>query len=368
MITSPPADFYDVPDPLPPGEPGDVIWAERIGSPAGATAWRALYHSRTIWGADIAVSGLVVAPKRAAPPGGYPVLAYAHGTTGLADVCAPSRDVTPVGGGSSIGWLPLPALWDAGFVVAATDYEGLGTPGRHPYLVGGSEARSVLDSVRAARQLPDVQAGTQTIALGVSQGGHASLFTGEVAPAYAPDVPLAGVVALAPGAELAQAAMLLASDPTAVGFAVAIGAGFEAAYPEAKLERVLTPAAQRSLPIVDEGCLQDILDAFARPAREVLRLEALIEPPWPAILDENTPGRERTEAPIFVGQGTADRLVVPELTDALVARLCATGSHVTYQRYGGAGHGGVVQAAWTDVSEWIAARLARRTPSADRNG
>ena len=365
MIASPPGDFYAVPDPLPPGEPGDVIWAERVAGPSGATAWRVLYRSETIHGEPIAVSGLVVAPNRAPPPDGFPVLAYAHGTTGLADACAPSRDVRPLGTWSGTGWLPLPALWDGGFVVAATDYEGLGTPGRHPYLVGGSEARSVLDGVRAARQLPDAHAGRQTIALGVSQGGHASLFTGEVGPAYAPDVPLAGVVALAPGAELAQAALLLASDPTAVGFAVAIGAGFEAAYPEARLERVLTPAAHQALGIVDKGCLGEILDAFARPVREVLRLEALVEPPWPAILEENTPGRVRTEAPIFVGQGTADPLVVPELTDALVARLCTTGSLVTYRRYPGAGHGGVVQAAWSDVSDWIRARLAGDPPATD---
>jgi hypothetical protein len=368
VIPSPPADFYAVPQPLPPGEAGDIIWAERVASPAGARAWRVLYHSETISGADIAVSGLIVGPAAAPPPGGFPVIAYAHGTTGLADACAPSKDVRPAADGSETGWLPLPALWEAGFVVAATDYEGLGTPGRHPYLVGGSEARSVLDSVRAARALPDLHAGGQTIALGVSQGGHASLFTGEVASGYAPDVPLTGVVALAPGAELAQAALLLASDPTAVGFAVAIGAGFEAAYPDAKLERVLTPDARRSLPIVDEGCLQDILDAFARPVSDVLRLEALVEPPWPALLEENTPGRVRTEAPIFVGQGTADPLVVPELTDALVARLCATGSAVTYRRYRGAGHGGVVQAAWSDVSEWIRARLAGEAATSDCDG
>ncbi len=165
------------------------------------------------------------------------MIAYAHGTTGLADACAPSRAARPIGDRETVGGLPVPALWEFGFIVAATDYEGLGTPGRHPYIVGGSEARGVLDSVRAARQLPDVEAADTTFALGASQGGHAALFTGEVAPTYAPDVPLAGVVALAPGAELAQAAILLASDPTAVGFAVAIGAGFEAAYPEARLER-----------------------------------------------------------------------------------------------------------------------------------
>lgn len=359
MAIAPPGDLYDVPDPLPRGEPGELLWAETVAAPAGARAWRVAYHSRSIAGNDIAVSGLVVAPDREPPAGGFPVLAYAHGTTGLADACAPSKAAVPAEPGR-VGTLPLPALWEEGFVVAATDYEGLGMPGRHPYLVGASEGRGVLDSVRAARALPGLEVSDRTVAIGASQGGHAALFAGEIGPEYAPDVPLAGVVALAPGAELAQAALLLASDPTAVGFAVAIGAGFEAAYPDARLADVLTPAAARALEVVDRGCMGDILDTFARPAADVLRTDRLVLPPWPGLLEANTPGRVRTEAPIFVGQGSADPLVVPALTDALVVRLCATGDAVTYRRYQGAGHGGVVSAAWADVRAWIGDRLEGR--------
>ncbi|HVL54394.1 MAG TPA: lipase family protein [Vitreimonas sp.] len=365
MIAEPPGDFYAVPDELPEGEPGDIIWAQPIMAPPGALAWRVLYRSETISGVAIAVSGLVVAPDRPPPDDGFPVVAYAHGTTGLADQCAPSRATRPLGAAAGTGALPVPALWDSGFVVAATDYEGLGTPGRHPYMVGGSEARGVLDSVRAARQLPEAQAADQATILGISQGGHAALFAGEVAPAYAAELRINGVVALAPGAELAHAAFLLAEDRTAVGYAVAIGAGFEAAYPEARLERVLTRAALDALPVVDDGCMSDVLAAFDRPVREVLRLEALIEPPWPGLLEENTPGRHPTAAPIFVGQGTADPLVVPQLTDALVARLCATGNAVTYRRYLGAGHGSVADAAWADVRTFIGDRLAGRQAASD---
>lgn len=359
VIPGPPGDPYAPPDPLPPGRPGDPIWAERVAAPRGALAWRVLYRSEAIHGAPIAVSGLVVAPAGDPPPGGFPVIGYAHGTTGLADRCAPSKAARAVEAGDrTAGSLPLPALWERGFVVAATDYEGLGTPGRHPYLVGGSEGRGVLDAIRAAQRLPDARAAEAAIVLGVSQGGHAALFAGELASAHAPEVDLRGIVALAPGAELARAALLLSGDETAVGFAVAIAAGFEAAYPEASLEAILTPAAARSIGIVDEGCIEDVLDAFARPAREVIDLEAIVAPPWPGLLEENTPGRARTAAPIFVGQGTADPLVIPELTDLLVARLCAAGDAVTYRRYPGAGHGGIGEAAAPDVQAWIADRLA----------
>src|SRR3954452_9968512 len=354
------ASFYAVPHPLPPGEPGSLVWAQRVAAPTGAIAWRVLYHSRSVQDADIAVSGLVVAPDRAPPPGGWPVLAYAHGSTGLADRCAPSRDARPLTDTTTADpdSFPVPALWQQGFVVAATDYEGLGTPGRHPYVVGASEGRGVLDSVRAARLLPGAHAGTTTAVLGASQGGHAALFAGEIATTYAPDLPLIGVVALAPASELATAARLIAADQQAVGFAVAIAAGVEAAYPEADLSSILTPRALRDVGVIDTGCLGDVVATFARPADQVFRLDRLLRPPWPALLEENSPGRVRTEAPIFVAQGGADPLVAPVLTDALVERLCATGDTVTSRRYPGATHVGIAEAARADIAAWLSDRLA----------
>ena len=188
MPAAPTGDFYAVPDPLPGGPPGFPIWAEQVAAPPGAIAWRILYHSRTIHDEDIAVSGLVVAPDATPPEGGFPVIAYAHGTTGLADPCAPSKAARPLADdGEATGDLPLPPMWEDGYVMVATDYEGLGTPGRHPYIVGGSEGRGVLDSIRAARALPEAHAGDQAVVVGISQGGHAALFTGELADTYAPD-------------------------------------------------------------------------------------------------------------------------------------------------------------------------------------
>jgi hypothetical protein len=154
--------------------------------------------------------------------------------------------------------------------------------------------------------------------------------------------------------------MLLTGDPTVVGFGVAIGAGFAAAYPDVPLDEVLTPKALAALDVLDTGCIDDILETFAGPANETLRLERLMQPPWPALLDENTPGRRSTTVPIFVGQGEADALVVPELTDALVTRLCAIGDDVTYRRYPGESHSGVVDASQDDVLDWIGNLVAGR--------
>ena len=51
-----------------------------------------LYSSRTPQGKQTAVSGSVSVPEGKAPKRGWPVITWAHGTTGVADVCAPSRN------------------------------------------------------------------------------------------------------------------------------------------------------------------------------------------------------------------------------------------------------------------------------------
>ena len=94
--------------------------------------------------------GRVLFPAGAAPAGGRDVIAWAHPTSGVVPTCAPS--LMPDTAGMIWG---LSEMLARGYVVAATDYPGLGTPGVHPYLIGESEGRAVLDSVRAVRDLPD---------------------------------------------------------------------------------------------------------------------------------------------------------------------------------------------------------------------
>ncbi len=99
------------------------------------------------------------------------MIAWAHPTSGVVESCAPS--LMPDLSGTIWG---LADMMARGYVVVATDYPGLGTPGIHPYLIGVSEGRAVLDSVRAARELPDVGASDRFAVWGHSQGGHASLY------------------------------------------------------------------------------------------------------------------------------------------------------------------------------------------------
>src|SRR6201995_1373158 len=148
-------------------------------------------------GEPIAVPGVILVPPGPAPAGGRPIVAWAHPTTGVVPHCAPSLAIFVFQQMAG-----LRQLIEQGAIVAATDYPGLGTPGPHPYLVGDSEARAVIDSVRAVRDLPGADGGSRYAVWGHSQGGQASLYTGLIARSYAPELDLVGVAAAAPATSL----------------------------------------------------------------------------------------------------------------------------------------------------------------------
>ena len=134
--------FYLPPTPLPPGEPGALIRWEAMPAPAGGRAWRILYHSTALDGSDIAVSGTVFASDRPAPPGGFPLVAMGHNTTGIAQACAPSlAPFHPLPGADEAFYeQQVAGFVDGGFAVVATDYQGLGTPGAAQYAISSAQA------------------------------------------------------------------------------------------------------------------------------------------------------------------------------------------------------------------------------------
>ena len=213
MLVSPPRwraagaeGFYDPPSPLPEGRPGDVIRAEPMdaylvpGLRLRARAWRVLYRSTSATGEPTAVSGTVLIP-RGRSRSARPLIGYAIGTHGIGDAAAPSRLLS-----RGLEWeAGLMAMALArGWAVAITDYQGLGTPGDHTYMVGRALGPNVLDSMRAARSLdPEALPGDGPAAIiGYSEGGAAAAWAAQLQPTYAPDVPLAGVVAGAAAANV----------------------------------------------------------------------------------------------------------------------------------------------------------------------
>lgn len=361
-LNAPSDPFYVPPDPLPDGAPGDVIRSEPLdGAPAGAQAWRVLYLSQGVDGNPTAVSGMVIAPAGPAPAGGRPVLSWAHPTTGVVDSCAPSTlplVFTLVAG--------LERFLDAGYVVAATDYEGLGTPGVHPYLIGESEGRSVLDAARAARNLSDTGASDQLLLWGHSQGGQASLFAAQLAPSYAPELRLVATAAAAPAGELAE---LLDLDSSAVEGVIlgsysvnAYAEVYRPQYPEISVTQVLTPDGATVVPELVRLCdltQYDQMEAIATPLAGTFFVDDPgAVPPWGTLLDENSPGRTKIDSPVLITQGSADTLVIPSATNNLVQTYCANGTNVALKTYDGATHTMIGYQSADDVAAWMAQVLA----------
>jgi len=368
LVTSYVAAATSVPSPTAstPSPPGALLMQERIpGAPFDAAAYRILYRSTAMDGQPIAVSGLVVIPAGPPPPGGRLIVAWAHPTTGLVERCAPSLAL--------FRFQQIQGLRDMvahGFIVAATDYPGLGTPGPHPYLVGISEARAVLDAVRAARALPDADAGSRFAVWGHSQGGQAALFTGIIAAHYAPDLHLVGVAAAAPATELA--ALLQADLDTPGGKNLtAMTLWSWAQIYDAPIRQVVTAAA---MPVIDnlaQECIESAYDLFvrghtARPLETNFLTVANLATtePWAGLAAQNTPGTLPPAIPVFIAQGTADPIVLPQITRDYVTRLCHAGSKVTFVQLPRVGHGVAAMRSARMAVDWMADRF-KELPAPD---
>ncbi|HEX6424458.1 MAG TPA: lipase family protein [Acidimicrobiales bacterium] len=350
-------DFYALPDPLPEGDHGDLIRYQQVDGPEGgdgATHWRVMYLSESLSGDPIAVTGTVTVPDGDPPEAGRELVAIAHGTTGIADECAPSK-------GDGVGEGALAGLAsERGYVLAITDYEGLGTPGRHPYLVGESEGRSVLDAALAAAQVPGAEVGDRFAVAGYSQGGHGALWAGQLAEEWAPDLELVGTFAGAPATELPLIFGAAESMPI-VGFLYMIIAGFEAAYPdEADPSVVLTDAGLEALAEVDDGCAGEVLPRLgALPREDLLRPGVGSVEPWATLAAENDPGRVVTDSPILIVHSAADDVVPAALSQILFDRMCGLGQQVERRVYDtGQGHGEAAPQAYVDGFDWIGDRFA----------
>jgi fermentation-respiration switch protein FrsA (DUF1100 family) len=329
---------------------GVLLDATEVDAVAGATTHLVHYRSESVAGDPIEVSGLVAVPDGVEP--GAPVLTWAHGTTGIADECAPSNDPA-----DAIGFL-APFL-EKGWVVAATDYEGLGTEGRHPYINGTSEGRGVLDIVRAAAALPGGVEPGPVVVWGHSQGGHAALWAGQLAEAWTPELDVVGVVAGAPASELPLIAKALANGPFQ-GYLALGAAGLNAAEPErADLSVVMTQEAIELLDVVDEGCAQAVHEVYsAMPYEEFAVADPGEVEPWRSILLENDPGHVTTDIPILVIHGEQDEQIPVAASQLLFDRLCGLGQVIERRTYPGVNHTGVIAPSWDAMVAWMDARVA----------
>lgn len=383
-------DFYEpLPDlgQLTPDRLGEILRVEHIGtytpqqvasaarvdtSEYGALAYRILYLSQEPVGVPREVSGLIIVPVGPMPESGYPVIIDGHPTVGMADICAPSKNpLRP--------WNLLPYVAQ-GYIVTSTDYVGLGTRGSHPYAVGSSAARNMLDAGRAALRFCDAgrnvatSADNRMVLEGHSQGGHAALFAHEAWKNYAPELNILGTVAFAPGSEPLLLAELMANNVNSmlvepVAMAMYSYSQYYGA-PTNPGDWLLEPYASELSQRVEDQCFvavglwlgfkpesvfrADLLDAVADRRWDAVQ-------PWKDYMDRNTPGNFRSEAPVLIIQGGADPLVPLAVSVKLQQRLCASGTVTRLSLYPAEGHSGP-RFAMPEALQWIAGRLAGEAP------
>ena len=346
---------------------GTLIAADPVvDTPAGMQAWRVKYWTTDAAGRPREVTGMVVAPREAVPAQARPVLAWTHGTWGVASRCAPSlsKDFWSVTAG-------LGAVRN-GYVVVAPDYPGLGSAGMHPFLIGEDTARSVIDGVRAARSIPGAAAGSRYAVWGESQGGHAALWTAQTSRAYAPDLTLVGAAAAAPPTDLAQNLRSTSNRALKSFFTAYIGRSWSVSYgaPLSSLGNRQTQGIITRL--ADNNCitlnmkpkLGMILGISVLNSRlqsiDIGRIE-----PWAGLARRNSPTIANIGVPLLIAQNAKDDLVAPAVTAAHVRGLCRSGNRVRSIAISGEGHATSAKDSAAATLAWIADRFAGKPAPSD---
>ena len=343
-------------------QPGDILQADAFpGAPPGSTATRILYASTAPDGRPVAISGLVIVPSKPAPPSGRPIVAWLHPTTGVATACAPTLGPAPFGQIQG-----LPEFLAAGYVVVATDYAGLGNPGTHPYLVGASEARAALDSVRAAIRLPGTRAGSRFAAWGHSQGGHAALFTAQFAASYAPELQLVGAAAAAPATNLAALIEQPGRDPLWGGLLSYAVWSWSRVF-NADPGGVIPPGGHPTIEATARICLESAaeLQQLQTASAPLSSVQVTPDKAWQALLNGNAPSPQRIATPVFLAQGDEDPVIVPALTHEFARRLCQAQTPVRYHAMSGVDHYTAAVRSAAAAAVWIAGRFAGTPPEND---
>lgn len=327
--------------------PGSLVSAMTMPEFSRSSVGNTMMAARVVYrstngdsGEPTVVSGTVFTPMGSAPDGGWPVVAFGHGTVGINEPCAPSLANLLLG---MSAWVSK--LTEAGYAVAFADFQGLGAPGVHPYTDGKTAGLNMIDSVRALRHaFPNVS--NRWAAIGGSQGGAAVWAADEQAATYAPELELVGAVALAPAADVtglvdkAQAATLTHEQVPALQLIIESLARL---HPDINRDdyRRGVAAAQ-----------WDALSACSGP--EVHNREAAVNALGPGDLAPRTPEaadrlrkylaqwalpQQRLSAPLSVVYGEKDEYIDTEWTTAAISRACRLGGTVVWDLQPGKGHG-----------------------------
>jgi pimeloyl-ACP methyl ester carboxylesterase len=348
--------FYQTPA-LSGSKPGALLRQEPFQGyavPPGVTAVRILYHSSSSKGTPVATSAVVLVPAGQAPAGGWPVIAWAHGTSGVARMCAPSLQKDMEYGEE--GLMPMVR---AGFAVVATDYHGLGTEGPHEYVNKIAQARDVIYSIPAARAaVPSL--GRRWVVIGHSQGGLAAWSVAEM-QATLRDPDYLGAVSVAGAGDL-QAILKGMGDPKsdAAFYMTYMAYAIHVQSPDFKPSDMLQGAAlDRYGNATTKGCWNYAYASFLDlPAGKILKQgwdrTAAAEKFFK--LDEL--GVAPIGGPMLVIAGEGDQTVPIASVRGTVRKACRNGIALTFRSYPGLDHDPTMDHSTPDQLTWVRDRFA----------
>ncbi len=370
-------DFYKA-QPVAKGSlPGTLRRVETVlGAPAGIRVQRFVYVSETAAGAMQEVSALYAVKDTIAPqPNGRPLITVAHGTSGVAPGCGISQEPFREGSNGYFWWhfYTLP-LVNSGYAVVMSDYGNLAVPGVSNYIVMKGAAADVLNAARAAVILAprDIDASNMAI-IGHSQGGYNALSAAYLWPEYAPELPIKGVVAQAPGlyppAPITQT--LIQSGPGGTDLA---GAAFNAHLADTIVSwsenfpgqitpsDVYTERGMAGYEAAKTTCILETINPLDGTYTDMVKQPVTAN--LAQLMNENMPVHHKYDTPILMQQGMKDTVVVPQANVAAAKTFCGQGSTVELQTYPADVHSSVMKSGWPNVLDWLTGRFAgERAPS-----
>jgi pimeloyl-ACP methyl ester carboxylesterase len=339
---------------------GDIVTSRAISAPGFfyANVWSITYRSTSATGAAITVSGTVIVPKGATAS--TPIVAYAPGTHGLGDACAPSRHLEA---GDETEGLLIHQYATRGYAVAVTDYEGIGTPSEHSYMAGRAEGNATLDAVRAALKLPGtgLSASTKVAIVGYSQGGHAAGWAAQLAPSYAPALNIVAYAVGAPPADLRVVADHNDGGDNA-GLVLAAGYGMDVAYPELDITPYLNAEGQAAVNDIKDDCTDELQTKYSgKSMADYTTEDVLARPEWGARVDQQKLGGTIPRTPVLLYHSNGDEILPVQVSTTLRSAWCAGGANVTFWQTDTGGHFATAALMSPSVTSWVADRLAGRT-------
>jgi pimeloyl-ACP methyl ester carboxylesterase len=342
--------FYDTPDPLPAGKPGELIRSEPFYDyrlSYEVSAFRILYHSRSSNTSDVAVSGVVLLPNGTPPAGGWPIVAWAHDFTGAARPCAPSLL-------KNLNEGPLLSMYAGlGYAVVASDYAGLGTSFPHAALDIRSNALDVINSISAARAaLPELA--SRWVVAGFAQGSLVAIAVAEAESEIA-DPNYLGAIGISGIGQPQELFEHLAHSPSYF-MLVFLAKGIKTVFPKFRIEDMLTDKAIRLYEYVSHSC--DAGSGPGPPANEMLKSGWQDSPYVKEFFARNTLGRKPAYGPLLLISSDSDADVPAALTANSVARLRRQNDRVLLVKYKGPSASTILGDSVSEQISWIQARFA----------